>query len=76
MKTNKIDKMIYFFREGENLILESRTEMANHTNKRRKYFEKRGLKLKAKGYKLYKYLINEIGIDEEYLEEILNGEGI
>jgi len=33
-----IDRMINYFREGENLYLESRTEMAEYTEKQRQKF--------------------------------------
>ena len=72
----KIDEMIIAFRTGENLLLESRTEMIDHSLKDRKDFYIRGIKAKEKGRKLYNWLVKKIGIDEEYLYELLTGEGI
>ena len=72
----KIDEMIHYFRQGENYLLESRTEMAEHTDNEREYFYNRGLRFKEKGSKLFKWLVNNIGIDEEYLGELLRNEDI
>jgi len=73
---NKIDKMIDLFREAENLLLESNTEMAEHTEKERAKFYIQGLRLKERGTKLYNYLVWKIGIDENYLNDLLTNEGV
>lgn len=75
MKT-KIDELIDILRTAENLLLESNTEMANHSDKKRKQFYKRAMALKQKGGKLYKWLTDKVGIDEDYLNDVLSNEGI
>ena len=72
----KLDKMIGYFRKGENLYLESRTEMENYTYRQREKFHAQSQKLKEKGKVIYDYLVEKIGIDEEYLENLLWNEGI
>jgi hypothetical protein len=71
-----IDRMIDYFREGENLYLESRTEMAEYTDKERQKFYDKSQILKEKGAKIYDKLVKKIGIDAEYLDELLRNEGI
>jgi hypothetical protein len=73
---NKIDKMIDLFREAENLILESRTEMAEHSEKERAKFYNKGLILKKRGANIYHYLVEKVGIDEDYLNDLLTNEGV
>ena len=72
----KIDQMIEYLRKGENYYLESNTSMAERTDKQRIRFEKLARKYKNKGAKIYTWLVKNIGIDDEYLEEIITNEGI
>jgi hypothetical protein len=75
MKT-KIDKMIDLLREGENLLLESNTSMAEHSDKKRKRYYKKAMKLKEEGGKIYSWLVKVVGVDEDYLSGLLSNEGI
>ena len=71
-----IDNMINDFRKAENYALESRTEMAEHSEEERARFKRLAKIYKLKGVEVWNYLVEEIGIDEEYLSELLTGEGI
>lgn len=71
-----VNKMIEILRQSENLLLESNTSMAEHTNKKRKKFYNQAMALKKQGGQIYNFLVNKFKVNEETLNEFLSNEGI
>lgn len=76
MKTTILDNMINKFREAENLYLEARTEMADHPDWKRQRFMIKASLLKEEASKTMNWLRDTIGIEEEYINDLLTSEGI
>ena len=71
-----IENMINDFRQAENYLLESKTEMANYNEDERNRFSRLADTHKLKGVEIWNYLVKEIGVEENYLSELLRSEGI
>jgi Zn-finger nucleic acid-binding protein len=65
-----IEKMLFCYREASDYYIEARTEMENYTELQRTIFNWKASYYQHKGYRLYKWLIDIVGIDEQYLNEL------
>ena len=76
MKTTILENMVDKFREAEKLYLESRTEMAEYSSKQKQQFLNKSKKLKEEARKTMDWLIKKVGVEEEFLNEVLESEGL